>query len=110
MSYLYFYNFCIYNVIFVNSTYLLIHAYAAPDAFSGCDIEVAGGTFTECRCLENGGFLYARPGASVKITGGNIVNNVAVKRGAGVSQTLLYKSLNSNVYSVREKHCSYSRV
>ncbi|CAM9812841.1 unnamed protein product, partial [Ascophyllum nodosum] len=53
-------------------------------AFSNSDIEVAGGTFKECRSSGNGGFLFARDGAEVKITGGNIVNNLADRRGAGV--------------------------
>ena len=87
----------------VYSQYLLIHvSYAVPppDAFSSSDIEVAGGSFTGCSSV-NGGFLFASENAEVKITGGNIVNNLAVERGAGVSPTLLYKPLNSTVYSVQ---------
>ena len=66
-----------------------------PDAFNSSDIEIAGGTFTECESLFDGGFLFASDGAKVKITGGNIVNNRAAAWGAGVSQTLLlYQPLN----------------
>ena len=66
-----------------------------PDAFSNSDIEVAGGTFTGCESLFDGGFLYASDEANVKITGGTIVNNRAAEWGAGVSQTLLlYQLLN----------------
>ena len=74
--------------VYVNSQYLLIHvAYAVPppDAYGGSDIEIAGGTFTECMSSVNGGFLFARAGSVVKIADGNIVNNLAVKRAAGVS-------------------------
>ena len=88
----------------VSSQHLLIHVACAvppPDAFGGCDIEVSGGTFTKCNCSDNGGFLFATDGSEVKITGGNIVNNLAVKRGAGVSPTLLYKPLKSIVCSVQ---------
>ena len=88
---------------YVNSQYRLTHvAYAVPqpDAYGGSHIEVAGGTFNECECSDNGGFLYASAGSAVTITGGNITNNLAVKRGAGVSPTLFYKPLNSTVCSV----------
>ena len=97
----------IYNTIFlcVNSQYRLTHvAYAVPqpDAYGGSHIEVAGGTFNECKCLDNGGFLYARAGSEVTITGGNITNNLAVKRGAGVSPTLLFSTnhFSTQLYAV----------
>ena len=79
-------------LVCVHSQHLLFHAaYAAPppDAFSGSDIEVAGGSFTECRCSDNGGFLFASEKAEVKITGGNIVNNLAETWCRGESNTAL---------------------
>ena len=94
----------------VKSKYLLVHdAYTVlpPDVYGGGHIEVAGGTFKEGRSSVNAGFLFARAGSVVNITGGNIVNNQAVYRGGGVSPTLLYKPLSSNVCSV-QAHCSVS--
>ena len=79
----------------IRSIFLFMLTPPPPDATSSSDIEVAGGTFTECESFYDGGFLYASEGAKVKITGGNIVNNRAAAWGAGVSQTLLlYQLLN----------------
>lgn len=58
-----------------------------PDALGGCNLNVNGGEFT-CASTSNGGFLYASDGSRVTINGGLIANNVATKRGAGVSGTL----------------------
>ena len=56
----------------------------SSDGFGGCDIEVAGGTFT-CQCTKNGAFMFASDGALVSITGGFIENNVATRRAGAVS-------------------------
>lgn len=53
-------------------------------AAEGSDISIHGGNFT-CRSSVRGGFLYAEDNTRVRITGGLIENNVATKRGAGVS-------------------------
>lgn len=54
------------------------------DAGSDSSVTVEGGKFT-CHAERNGGFLYATDRARVNIRGGLVSNNVADRKGGGVS-------------------------
>lgn len=58
----------------------------STDAFRFSDIQILGGTFSNCYSIGNGAFLFAKDGAAVTVKDGDIVNNRAGARGGAVSR------------------------